>query len=212
MSAPVETIRLGVEVERRPGTTRWQSVVWCPCALHPGGRGLAPWSPLGSAAEGDARPDAGAGGAPTDVARYHAGEADLLLHRADTQVLKDNLESRAPSIFVVFRRGPSPSGWVLHLVTADPSEAHAHADVGADLVEALPMPPAVFCRAAAFVARHHVERPVWKRRRDRPDLDALSPGRPGTAAAPGRRRPPPGPPSGPPSGPETPTRAGSGDG
>lgn len=154
----VETIPVGVEVERRPGVTRWQQVVWCPAALTPRPDELAEWTLLEE--QGDS-------------ARFFAGSAVIALRSSDTKVLKDNVESPTPSVFVVLRRGPTPSGWKLHLVTADPSEAHSHADVGDDLVEALPMPPPIFCRVSAFVARHHVDRPEWRRRRDRSDAELL---------------------------------------
>lgn len=152
------TMIVGVEVERRDGISRWQRDVWQPVALTPE-RSLEAWTIL------EARQGA---------TRHFAGNAAITLHSSDTKVLKDNIESRTPSVFVVLRRGRSTAGWDLHLVTADPSEAHAHADVGDDLVEALPMPPSIFARVAAFVARHHVERPQWKRRRDRSDPEALA--------------------------------------
>ena len=69
-------------------------------------------------------------------------------------------------------------GVVLHGVTVDAGEAETFGDTVADLVEALPMPPGLLARTAAFVAQHHVEQPFHKRRRDRADPEAL-----------GRRRP-----------------------
>ena len=156
--APIEEIALCVEVERRPGITRWQRFVWRPCALRPGHENLAPWTLLARDGEHE---------------RYFAGNATVVLHRADTQVLKDNLESRTPSIYVVLRKAAPGANWTLLLVTADPSAAHAHADVGGDLVEALPMPEAIQCRLSAFIARRHVERPYWKRHRDIADPGAL---------------------------------------
>lgn len=158
-----ERVPVGVEVERRVATSRWQDHVWRPTALRPGAPDLADWSVL---AEDET------------VTRYYAGTAALTICSADTKVYKDNLESPAPSVYVVLRRGATPTGWRLCLVTVDPSEAHSHADVGDDLVEALPMPEPILRWLALFVARHHVERTEWKRRRDRADPDALAGRRP----------------------------------
>ena len=159
----IERIPLGVDVERRPGITRWQTHVLHIAGLRPPEPGLSEWALI--AEDGP-------------VQRFFAGNAELLLHSTDTQVYRDNLESPTPAVYVVLRRGAGPFGWRLYLVTADPTEAHAHVDVGDDLVGALPMPPPVFARASEFVARHHVERRKWKRSRDRADPDALGP-RPG---------------------------------
>jgi hypothetical protein len=154
----VEEVSVGVEVERRLGATRWQRFVWCPVAIVPE-RDLAAWTAL--AEDGEA-------------AHFFAGNATIVLRSTDTKVLKDNADGPTPSIYVVLRRARSLSGWSLHLVTADPSEAHAHADVGNDLVEAVPMPPPILCRTLAFLARHHVDRTEWSRRRDSPDAEALA--------------------------------------
>jgi hypothetical protein len=59
-------------------------------------------------------------------------------------------------------------------VTADPAEGESFTQVGDDLVEAIPMPPAVHAIVEAFVAEHHVERPFVKRKRDRADPQALA--------------------------------------
>jgi uncharacterized protein DUF3305 len=59
-------------------------------------------------------------------------------------------------------------------VTADPAEGESFTQVGDDLVEAIPMPPAVQAIVEAFVAEHHVERPFVKRKRDRADPEALA--------------------------------------
>ena len=58
-------------------------------------------------------------------------------------------------------------------VTADPTEGEAMTSAGDDLVEAVAMPASIAEHLAAFVARHHVERTVFKRKRDRADPEAL---------------------------------------
>ncbi len=85
-----------------------------------------------------------------------------------------------PAVYVILRRDPGGGGerpWALHGATVDPGEIEAHADSGDDLIEAVPLPPAVAAWMRDFVARHHVERPLYKRRRDRADPEALAPGR-----------------------------------
>jgi len=59
-------------------------------------------------------------------------------------------------------------------VTADPAEGESFTQVGDDLVEAVPMPPAVCAIVEAFVAEHHVERAFVKRKRERADPEALA--------------------------------------
>ena len=164
-------VRVGVEMERRPSRSRWQSHHWRAVALHPGGLDLADWAPMGAGEATDQAADQAAG------ERFYAGAAEIALHPGDTEVYKDNVEAPRPSVYVVLRRASTPSGLALYRVTVDPSEAHAHADVGDDLVEALPMPAPLHAWLGLFVARHHVERPRWKRRRDRAGGDAFA-GRP----------------------------------
>jgi hypothetical protein len=60
-------------------------------------------------------------------------------------------------------------------VTADPAEGESFTQAGDDIVEALPMPASVRDLVDVFVAEHHVERPFFKRKRDRADPEALAP-------------------------------------
>lgn len=155
----VERMPVGVIVERRPANSRWQDHVWRVASVLPGSPDAAPWSVLAE----------GAG-----TTRYFAGTAELVAHPADTKLYKHNLEAPQPAVYVVLRRKSTPTGWALLLATVDPAEAHAHADVGDDLLESLPMPSAVFNWLAGFVAKHHVERTEWRRKRDRADPEALA--------------------------------------
>jgi len=59
-------------------------------------------------------------------------------------------------------------------VTADPAEGEALTESGNDLVDVVPMPPPVREVVEAFVTEHHVERPFYKRKRDRADPEALA--------------------------------------
>jgi hypothetical protein len=58
-------------------------------------------------------------------------------------------------------------------VTADPAEGEALTDAGNDLVEPVAMPAVVAEAINHFIAKHHVERPFFKRRRERDASPAL---------------------------------------
>ena len=100
------------------------------------------------------------------VQRFYAGAADLLLFPRETDTLKYNIEGAAPAVYVFLRIAPGTPGMALAGATVCVGEAHAHADTGSDLVEPVPMPPAILDWVSAFVAEHHVEREVWKRKRE----------------------------------------------
>lgn len=152
--SPTVTARfaVGIECESRPGSTAWQARVLRIAAVTRPRPGVPDWCQL---AEADG------------VSRFYAGTGRLVVRSTETAGLKDNLAAPSPALYVVLRRdAAAPIGWRLHRVSADPGEAHIHGDVGDDLVEALPMPPAIRDWLGAFVARHHVERAPYKRRRD----------------------------------------------
>jgi hypothetical protein len=58
-------------------------------------------------------------------------------------------------------------------VTADPYEGEALAGGIGEIVEAVPMPPELQAKIAAFFEANHVERIFFKRKRDRADPEAL---------------------------------------
>jgi hypothetical protein len=70
-------------------------------------------------------------------------------------------------LWVILRRTESASGVELRGVTADPAEGEALTGAGNDVVESVPMAASIRETVGAFVARHHVERPMFKRQRDR---------------------------------------------
>lgn len=144
-------IPVGVEVECRPGSSRWSSHIWRAVALRPGRHAMPDWTVLSEIG---------------DITRYYAGTASLVIRSAETALYKDNISARNPAVYVVLRRTLGPVGWKLHLVSVDPSEAQAHTEVGDDLVEALPMPMPLRDWLESFVARYHVDRTRWKRDRD----------------------------------------------
>lgn len=158
MRATDERMTLGVVVEHRRVDLPWATDRWTVVELLPGRPAAEPWTPLGE----------GLG-----WRRYYAGAVELELYRGETDNYRDNLANERPSVFVILR--PEGDGRVsLHGATIDPGEIEAHSDAGDDLVEAVPLPPHVAAWMAEFVARHHVERPFYKRQRDRPDPEALA--------------------------------------
>ena len=149
-----DVLTVGLVVERRRLTGAWGGFAWAPVAILPAAPDVAPWTSLG--------------GTPERM-RYYAGAVDIHLYSTDTANYRDNLEAVAPKLWVVLRpEGPEPPAGVL-LVTADPAEGEASTEAGANVVEMIDMPPGIAGVVAAFIAEHHVERPVLKRRRDRPD-------------------------------------------
>jgi hypothetical protein len=178
--APAERMSVAVVVERRRTGHRWQPVSWSVVDVLPGSPAAAePWTPL---ARGEG------------WERYYAGTVQLELFRSETSAYRDNLAGARPAVYVILRRDEGGDGerpFALHGATVDPGEIESHSDSGDDLIEAVPLPPAVAAWMRDFVARHHVEQPFHKRRRDRADPEALSPRRRGA-----RPTPPPGPPPG----------------
>lgn len=161
------SVTVAVLAERRPGSTPWAEWSWRAVeVLEDAPPDIVPWTVL--------REENGR-------TLYFAGRAEVELHPTDTPNYKHNIEAERPSVWVVLRPADAPPGMRLHTVTVDAGEAHLYADVGNDLLEALPMPPGLFALTADFVARHHQERTFFKRRRDRADPEALA------------RRPRPGP-------------------
>jgi hypothetical protein len=109
-----------------------------------------------------------------DRASFYAGLTEIALYRTETSHYRDNLNSGRPSLWVALRPTGVEPPFEIVAVTADPAEGESFTQVGDDLVEAIPMPPAVQAIVEAFVAEHHVERPFVKRKRDRADPQVLA--------------------------------------
>ena len=154
-----ETIEIGVVVERRRLSKPWADHAWAAAAVLPGAPGVAPWTVL------DETPEA---------TRFYLGAHQLEFFSSDTGGYRDNLRSGRPSLWVALAPADAEPGIALQAVTADPAEGEAFTETGAYLVEAVIMPPEIQARLAAFVAEHHVERPFFKRKRDRANPEALA--------------------------------------
>ncbi len=145
---------LGVVLRKSPGVTRWARWIWRASAVLPGA-GPAGWRELRR--EGDA-------------VEYHAATVTLELHRKETEGYLVSLNMAAPTVFVVLREDDdpdSPHEWRVHHVTASAYEAQDYQDGGDEIVEPVPMPPALAAWVQDFCDRHHQEEPFVKRRRDK---------------------------------------------
>jgi hypothetical protein len=157
-------MEIGVIVERQVLANPWIDHAWRPIAVLAGAPAAAPWTVLARTPE---------------ATRYYAGGFELAFFASETGMYRDNLRSERPSLWVSLRPACAPPGVALHLVTADPAEAEALTEPGTDVIEAVPMPPEIQRRLAAFVEAHHVERPFVKRKRDRADPEAMARRAPG---------------------------------
>lgn len=154
------TMPLGVVLRSRPGVTRWAARSWRATAVLPGA-GPADWREIRREGE---------------VAEFHAATAPLTLHRSETEAYVHNLRAREPSVYVVMRPRAGEPPLEVALVTASPYDAQDYCDSGEEVVERVPMPPALLAWVGAFVDRHHVEEAFVKRRRDRKDVDLVEDG------------------------------------
>ena len=152
MTALHELRQVGIVAEWQAVDSPWCDHRWRVTALLPGAPDAAAWTLL----NGDAR-----------VRRYFAGNAELCLYPLETDTLKHNIEGPAPAVYVFLRATDAAPGMALLGATVCAGEAQAHADTGSDVVEAVPMPAEITAWVADFVARHHVERPAYRRLRDR---------------------------------------------
>ena len=151
-----DIVTIGLVVERRQLTGAWGGVAFTPVAILPPTPDVAPWTPLGG---------------PPERCRFYAGTVDIHLYSTDTANYRDNLEAAEPKLWVVLRPDAQEPPVGVLLVTADPAEGEASTEAGSNIVETIAMPPGVAGIIAAFIAEHHVERPVLKRRRDRAEPD-----------------------------------------
>ncbi len=152
---------LGIVLRKSPGVTRWAKWVWRAVAVLPGA-GPANWRELRREGE---------------VVEYHAATVPLELHRTDAEAYLTELSTRSPSIYVVLREcSESESGLEVVLATASPYDAQDYADNGEDIVELVPMPPALLALVREWVDKHHKEEKFVKRQRDKHNTDLVENG------------------------------------
>jgi uncharacterized protein DUF3305 len=150
-STALARIAVAVIVERRRAKSPWLDFIWRPVAVLAGTPEAAPWTPLS-----DAR----------DRSLFYAGDAVVELYRTETANYRSNLASDAPALWVILRPDLPRHAYKLLAVTADPAEGEAFAGSGGDLVEPVPMPAVIADAIGDFIAKHHVERPFFKRQRE----------------------------------------------
>jgi Protein of unknown function (DUF3305) len=153
------SIPVGVVVERLEASSPWLDFIWRPVSVLVGEPSAAPWTPLGPI------------GASTT---FYAGTGTVELYRTETANYRGNLASGAPLLWVVLRPTGAEPPYEVCAVTADPAEGEALTETGNDLVDTVPMPPAIAERVEQFMAEHHVERPFFKRQREPVDPEAMA--------------------------------------
>lgn len=146
------SIPVGVVVERHKATNPWVDFIWRPVSILEGIPETPAWTRLGP--EGP-------------VTDFYAGSATISMFRTETDNYLSNLDSGSPLVWVVLRPTSADPPYEVAAVTVDPAEGEAFTEAGNDVVETVPMPPSIASRLEAFVAEHHVERPFFKRQRDR---------------------------------------------
>jgi Protein of unknown function (DUF3305) len=158
VSDALARIPVGVVVERRKAQSPWIDFTWKPVMVLVGQPAAAPWTVLSEEGDGTT---------------FYAGTVDIELYRTETANYRGNLASGAPSLWVSLRPGGGEPPYEVFAVTADPAEGEAWTEAGNDIVDVVPMPEPVCAVIEEFVAAHHVERPFFKRKRDRADPEAL---------------------------------------
>jgi hypothetical protein len=148
---PEDRFTVGVVAIKRKLKSAWVSHAWAPFAVLPAAPAATPWTPLSHEGENET---------------WYVGPAEVVLHHGETGHYRDNLSVERPSLWVALRPTAGEEHEIVS-VTADPYEGEALAESADLLVEAVPMPPDILERVAAFFAAHHVERPFFKRKRDR---------------------------------------------
>jgi hypothetical protein len=159
IAPPLATIAVGVIVERSKSVTQWADFYWRPVSVLVGVPDTAPWTKLTDDGE---------------RATFYAGSAMVELYRTETLYYRSNLESGAPMLWVSLRATQSEPPYTVAAVTADPAEGESLTETATDQIEQVPMPEPVQEILAAFIAKHHVETPFVKRKRDRADPEALA--------------------------------------
>jgi len=155
---PLQTIAVGVVVERRKSVTPWSDFVWRPLSVLIGAPDTKPWTKLSDDGE---------------RATFFAGAAEIELYRTETPYYRENLASGAPALWVALRATDGEPPFVVAVVTADPAEGESLTETATDIVEQVAMPDAIQHIVGTFVAEHLIEQPFVKRKRDRADPEAL---------------------------------------
>ncbi len=161
MSQKCLSLPLGIVLRKSPGVTRWAKWVWQAVAVLPGA-GPANWRELRREGE---------------VVEYHAATVPLELWRTDTEAYLTELSTKVPSIYVIMREAENTAeGLEVVLATASPFDGQDYADNGEDIVELVPMPPALMAIIRGWVEQHHKTESFVKRKRNKSRMDMAEDG------------------------------------
>jgi hypothetical protein len=149
---------VGVIVAKRKLSGPWASHAWLPCAVLPAAPDVTPWTRLT---------------ADENEETFYGGPGTVMLAPSETSHYRDNLNSGRPSLWVGLR-SVGGEDYEISVVTANPYEGEALVEGMGDVIEAVPMPVEIQEKVAAFFEAFHVERPFFKRKRDRADPEALA--------------------------------------
>jgi hypothetical protein len=158
---------IGVVLSRRKLTGPWGGTAWRAVAVLAAAPPVAMGTRLGRL---------------VDEETFYAGAVPLSFHSGETEFYRDNLVSGAPSVWLALRT--TEDDVEVALATVDPYEGEGMTEGHGDVIEAVPMPPEIATELAAFVAEHHVERPFFKRKRDKLDPRKMGYRRPPEARPP----------------------------
>ena len=156
---PHISMPVGVIVERRKSENPWADFYWRATGVLAGQPETPAWTILSDDGE---------------RTTFYAGTAIVALYRSETGFYRDNLTSGAPALWIALRAADGEPPFTIAAVTADPAEGESFTEAGTDLVEQVPMPASIQQLLAAFVTEHHVERPFFKRKRDRANPEAMA--------------------------------------
>lgn len=154
-----EKIEMGVVVERRKIDHPWQEYSWLPVAVFLGAGEAYEWREL---KRGE------------NSVQYHAATMPVEIFRSDTEAYLENLESDAPSVYVILSEETDDQAdwpYFVQAVTLSPYEAQDALDSGEEIVERVAMPEPVREWLTEFVGIHHVDVPFVKRKRDKKSSD-----------------------------------------
>ncbi len=98
----------------------------------------------------------------------------------ETEAYKVNLSNDPPQVHILLRsdeEDDAPHEIKLFLVTASPYEAQDYLDTEDNMLLSVAMPDDVIAWVQAFIDKHHVDEPFYKRKRERYDPNDVGFGR-----------------------------------
>ena len=152
MSA-LESLSVGIVIERQKLDNPWQEYRWTPVNVIPG-ISIEPDAEWKVLREED------------DRTHFLVGSMNIDLFRGETEGYRSNLSNDPPRVYVVLSPGEDADDpdVVPFLVTVCPYEAESYTESGEDIVEGVTMPLEIAAWVQKFVDQHHVDMPFKKRK------------------------------------------------